>query len=149
ACNATGTVVVAGGSLFVTNAAHNAVLDVRSGTLQLSSGTLVVDQLVITNSCGRFLQTGGTLSIITTNNLDPSLDADGDGLPNGWEIAYGLNPFSAADDDGADGNPDGDGLTNLEEYNAGTDPTNALSPAPLVVTTTNDSGGGSLRQTIA
>ncbi|MCA9150507.1 MAG: hypothetical protein KDA92_14450 [Planctomycetales bacterium] len=40
-------------------------------------------------------------------------DTDGDGIPNAWEIAHGLNP--AASDDG-NGDADGDGYTNLEEY---------------------------------
>ncbi len=62
-CSGTGTVVVTGGSLFVTNAAHTAVLDVRSGSLLLDGGTLVVDQLVTTNGCGSFQQIGGTLVV--------------------------------------------------------------------------------------
>ncbi len=46
-------------------------------------------------------------------------DTDGDGIPDWWEIRYGLNPNVA--DSGADG--DADGATNLEEYNAGSNPT--------------------------
>ena len=40
-------------------------------------------------------------------------DSDGDGLPDGWEVGYGLNPNSATD---ANADPDGDGLTNSQEY---------------------------------
>ncbi|PYK32160.1 MAG: hypothetical protein DME57_00885, partial [Verrucomicrobia bacterium] len=50
-------------------------------------------------------------------------DRDGDGIPNDWEIAYGLNPDDPAD---AAQDPDGDGYTNLQEYQAGTDPRNPL-----------------------
>ena len=50
------------------------------------------------------------------------LDADEDGLPDLWEKAHGLNPADPAD---ADGDADGDGFTNREEYLAKTDPQNA------------------------
>jgi hypothetical protein len=48
------------------------------------------------------------------------LDDDGDGIPTWWERVYGLNPNNAAD---ASGDLDGDGASNLDEYNNGTDPT--------------------------
>lgn len=50
-------------------------------------------------------------------------DVDGDGLPNEWELAFGLNPNSDVGDDGALGDPDKDGLSNLAEFMLGTDPT--------------------------
>ncbi len=46
-------------------------------------------------------------------------DSDGDGIPDQWEVAHGLNPHNPAD---ANADPDGDGLTNLQEYQLGTDP---------------------------
>ena len=57
----------------------------------------------------------------TTNFDDP--DNDGDGLPDVWEVTYDLDANSSVGDDGADGDPDVDGYTNLEEYQAGSDPT--------------------------
>jgi T5SS/PEP-CTERM-associated repeat protein len=122
-CGATGVVTVAGGDLFVTNANGSATLEVRSGTLTLSRGLLQVDRFVMTNACAHFVRTGGGLSY-NSAVLDPARDDDHDGIANGWEQAYGLNPLDAAD---AGRDPDGDGFPNFQEYNAGTDPTNSAS----------------------
>jgi T5SS/PEP-CTERM-associated repeat protein len=121
-CDGTGTVTVTSGSLFVTNAAHDAVLEIQSGTMVVSGGTVVIDTLVITNACGRFVHSGGVLSVGMLI-LDPSLDADGDGMPNGWEPAHGFDPLTPH----ANVDSDGDGLTDLQEFLAGTDPTNSAS----------------------
>lgn len=56
--------------------------------------------------------------------LDPNKDQDSDGMANGFEQTYGLSPFNAGD---ASADPDGDGFTTLQEYRAGTDPTNSAS----------------------
>ena len=40
-------------------------------------------------------------------------DTDGDGMDDGWEIAFGLDPTDGTGDDGAYGDPDDDGLLNL------------------------------------
>ncbi len=50
------------------------------------------------------------------------LDTDHDGLPNDWEKKYGLNPKDPTD---AGKDKDGDGFTNMEEFQANTDPTDA------------------------
>ena len=50
-------------------------------------------------------------------------DSDGDGLPDGWETLYGLDPNDPTGNNGALGDPDEDGLTNIEEWIFGTNPT--------------------------
>lgn len=49
------------------------------------------------------------------------VDIDGDRMDNDWEIRYGLNQRFVGD---ANGDIDLDGLTNVQEYDEGTDPTN-------------------------
>src|SRR5262245_24758386 len=64
-------------------------------------------------------------------------DTDQDGLPDTFELTYGLNLSSAAD---ATTDPDGDGFTNLEEYYAGTNPTNASSVLRITAVLPRDTG---------
>ncbi|WP_239489263.1 SBBP repeat-containing protein [Luteitalea sp. TBR-22] len=54
---------------------------------------------------------GGT----PTTSTDPEGDADNDGLVNEFEDAFGLNSVKDSGDDGASGDPDHDGKTNLQE----------------------------------
>ncbi len=75
--------------------------------------------------------TGAVLDPVPGNNtatanvavptLDPTGDADGDGLPNDFETKYGLDPFGGAGS-GPNDDPDGDGKTNLQELQEGTHP---------------------------
>ena len=55
---------------------------------------------------------------ITGDFSSLSRDTDADGLPDAWEYKYFGN-----NSNGASGNTDGDSLTNLQEYVAGTNPT--------------------------
>ena len=50
------------------------------------------------------------------NTQPQDWDSDNDGLPDGWEWQYGLDPLSSSGDNGSTGDPDYDGLTNLNEY---------------------------------
>ncbi len=52
------------------------------------------------------------------------VDSDGDGMPDQWETAHGLDPHDATD---ASRDADGDGLSNLQEYKGGTDPADPSS----------------------
>jgi hypothetical protein len=51
--------------------------------------------------------------------INEGLDNDSDGILDSWELAFGLDPTNF--DDAAE-DPDMDGFTNLQEFQAGTDP---------------------------
>src|SRR4029077_1854260 len=57
---------------------------------------------------------------------DNSSDTDGDGMPDAWEVANGLNPnLNEANSD-----PDGDGISNFTEFQRGTDPYDFYNGTP-------------------
>jgi len=52
-----------------------------------------------------------------------SMDSDSDGIPNKWEVRYGLDPNDASD---ATSDQDNDGVAALDEFLAGTIPAGSL-----------------------
>ena len=75
---------------------------------------------------------------IIGTDVSALVDTDNDGLPDSWETNFALDPNDDGSIDpvnGANGDPDGDTLTNLQEYNAGVASTNPRS---------NDSDGDGL-----
>lgn len=63
------------------------------------------------------------------------LDADGDGIPNDWEVQFRFDPANP-DDAGED--TDTDGMTNLDEYRSGTDPRDAASQLSLTADSSSE-----------
>ena len=84
----------------------------------LTPGTTYHFRFVVQNGTGT---SNGADMVFTTPAF---VDTDGDGLPNDWETAHGLNPNSAAD---APLDGDGDGANNVAEFAAATDSRDAAS----------------------
>ena len=71
-------------------------------------------------------------------------DADRDGLPDIWEIKYGLSNTDDGSVDiknGPNGDPDNDGLNNLGELQSETDPTSADTDSDGLSDKVEDGGG--------
>ena len=60
-------------------------------------------------------------------SVDSAGDADGDGVPDAWERRFFGSTGAGALDD-----PDGDGISNRDEFFGGTDPLNAASATRIV-----------------
>ena len=110
----------------------------NSGTVYESDDVTKVavdtDGLVtILSTEGRCVDCVDSVGVIVTNTSGVSLvitlialsiiqdDTDGDSIGDAWETEHGLNPNDPTD---AGLDSDGDGLTNFEEFQTGTDPQN-------------------------
>jgi hypothetical protein len=80
-----------------------------------------VYRLVVTNAVQTNFAAGPWSVAFAVTTL---ADYDRDGLPDNYEVNYGLNTNDVTD---ALGDLDGDGMRNLDEYRAGTDPANSAS----------------------
>lgn len=97
------------GSIFVTQVVYEASSFLRVENVRAAdAGTY---GLISENKYGRTASRPATLTVLT--------DADADGLPDDWEQQNGVTDPAADSDD--------DGLTNLQEYQAGTDPNDPRS----------------------
>jgi alpha-tubulin suppressor-like RCC1 family protein len=75
---------------------------------------------------------GSPYSYIVTADTS-TLDTDADGTPDCWMLQYFGHPTGQASDlSRAQDDADGDGLSNLQEYLAGTDPTNSASGFQII-----------------
>jgi hypothetical protein len=120
-------------------------LDTFGETLRLYNNIAIVDEVTLLLqqpgvSEGRIPDGGSNivsfpgLATPAGPNALPTADGDNDGLPDDWERAYGLNAGNPAD---ALLDTDGDGMSNLNEYRAGTLPNSASSLLSLEVETEN------------
>lgn len=113
---------------FAGNEAYNFIISARVGG---ANQTVLIDNLVITTG---------------------SPDSDGDGLPDSWEQLYDLDPNDNGEnpnnngevgdpDQGADGDPDMDTLTNAQEFARGTFPNTDDSDMDGFTDNVEDGGG--------
>jgi len=97
------------GPTFVTQILNQATAFLQVDSIQpANAGTYGA---TLANKYGLTASLAATLTVLT--------DADADGLPDDWETQYGVTDPAA--------DSDGDTLTNLQEYQAGTDPKDGQS----------------------
>lgn len=118
-------------------------------TLALSSTPVAYDRSevtvngekasLITPALGNFVLTRndrGKVERIDLSLASVPIDSDGNGLPDNWERAFfsqiGVDP---------EADPDHDGLTNAEEWKAGTDPKDAQSQFTFISIKPHTAGG--------
>lgn len=102
--------------------------DVAEGTTYSSTNA----QILSVSPSGQATAVSSGSAIVVAQNdsvtgflrfsVTTSADTDGDGLPDDWELENGLDPNDPGD---ALLDPDSDGLTTLEEYQAGLNPFDA------------------------
>jgi hypothetical protein len=89
-------------------------------TIDMITGTM--SGYVWSANCG-WISLSNAVAYVQTDTISPgALDGSGSGLPIAWELTYfgttNINPNA---------DPDGDGMSNYEEYLAGTSPVNGSS----------------------
>jgi len=89
---------------------------------------------VYSANCG-WISLSNSFAVVQTDTIPGGTDSNADGLPDAWERTYfgtlSVNPNADAD---------GDGMSNKQEYLAGTNPTNALDKLKITAYTTASGG---------
>jgi hypothetical protein len=108
---------------------ETAVTIAPDGLVQLAGGIWTGPITVRQPGTNIFLRANDRFGHIANSDVfavDASSDADHDGMPDAWELRYFGSTHAAPHEDA-----DGDGLDNLEELQAGTNPIDAGSVAAI------------------
>lgn len=105
---------------------HGGINNQQSGAVVAYSFITTTDTLELTvNGAGTttpaYTDHNAILSAVTLEEVAEPKDSDGDSLSDPWEVEY----FGDIASETTTGDPDGDGLDNLGEFNAKSDPTKA------------------------
>lgn len=121
------------------NLTNSTIIAPATLSLTYASGTNIATVTFPGQPDGKLVDAPYRLTIVANAVADPASntlaaafiydftvanDTDGDDMPDAWETANGLSPTNSAD---ATLDADSDGLTNLAEYRAGTNPQNPAS----------------------
>lgn len=116
--------------VLTTSVSNSVIRYTLDGSVPTASSLQYSNAIIITN--GVVLQAqafngSAPASEIASATFSRVYALPGDGIPASWRIQYFGTNYLTDSRVGADADPDGDGMTNLQEYQAGTDPTNAAS----------------------
>jgi hypothetical protein len=100
---------------FLADAADARMVEGRYDALNRIVQTVYIQNGTATDIAHEYDAVGNRTKHTTSQSI---LDTDGDGMPDIWESNHGLNP--SLNDSGGD--PDADGLTNIQEYQKETNP---------------------------
>src|SRR5947207_2451297 len=110
-------------------ASFNSVITGTGNTVEISQSLPGAQMCFRASFAGDIDADGDGLTAWEEHELgskDNSSDSDGDGMPDAWEVTHGLNPNL----NDANNDLDGDGTSNVKEFQRGTDPSDFYNGRP-------------------
>ena len=117
-CSNTGNAVNVAFATLPLNNSATITIWARVNPLTAAGAAIANTAFLQTDSADPNAANNSSINTVTVVAPAPGGDSDADGLPNGWESDYGLDPHN----NDANADLDGDGRTNQQEYQQGTHP---------------------------